>query len=49
MQHFLLSSKARTLSVKKIASLSEMECYTYFTKIRWASNIVVKNAPIPLV
>ena len=38
MQHFLLSSKARTLSVKKIASLSEMECYTYFTKIRWASN-----------
>ncbi|MGP1506774.1 MAG: hypothetical protein ACTTIM_04915 [Campylobacter sp.] len=34
-QHFLLSSKARTISVRKIASMSENECYEYFKLIRW--------------
>ncbi|QPH96537.1 IS1595 family transposase [Campylobacter concisus] len=37
-QHFLLSSKARTISVRKIASMSENECYEYFKSIRWSSN-----------
>ena len=37
-QHFLLSSKARTISVKKIASMSESDCYEYFKSIRWSSN-----------
>lgn len=37
--HFLLSAKARTISVKKIANMSEIECYEYFKKIRW------KNLP----
>ena len=37
-QHFLLSSKARTISVKKIASMSEKDCFEYFKSIRWSSN-----------
>ncbi len=37
-QHFLLSSKARTISVRKIASMSDNECYEYFKSIRWSGN-----------
>lgn len=33
-QHFLLSSKSRKISVKKIASMSEAECYDYFKSSR---------------
>lgn len=40
-QHFLLSSKARTISVRKIASMSE--CYEYFKPIRQSSN---KGTPV---
>ena len=43
MQHFLLSSSARKISVKKIASMSERDCYEYFKSIRWSSN---KGNPI---
>ncbi|WP_169976201.1 MULTISPECIES: IS1595 family transposase [unclassified Campylobacter] len=43
MQHFLLSSKARTVSVKKIASMNEKDCYEYFKSIRWSDN---KGNPI---
>ncbi len=34
-QHFLLSSAARTLSVGKVARMSEREAETVFAKIRW--------------
>lgn len=42
-QHFLLSSSARKISVKKIASMSERDCYEYFKSIRWSGN---KSNPI---
>jgi transposase-like protein len=35
-QHFLLSSAARTLSVGKVARMSEQEAETVFANIRWA-------------
>jgi len=35
-QHFLLSAAARTLSVGKVARMSEKEAETVFAKIRWA-------------
>ncbi len=37
-QHFLLSAKARTLSIAQIAAMSESKCCEYFRHIRWASN-----------
>ena len=36
-QHFLLSAKARTLSVAKVARLSDQEAHQAFRAIRWAS------------
>ena len=38
MQHFLLSAKARTLSLAKVLSLSDDEAHATFKAIRWASN-----------
>jgi transposase-like protein len=35
-QHFLLSSAARTLSVGKVARMSQEEAETVFAKVRWA-------------
>ncbi len=35
-QHFLLSSKARTLSLAQVMRLSEDEAFTTFREIRWA-------------
>ena len=37
-QHFLLSAKARTLSVVKVMRLSDEEAYDTFKAIRWADN-----------
>ena len=37
-QHFLLSAKARTLSLAKVMRLSEDEAYGVFKAIRWAKN-----------
>ena len=36
-QHFLLSAKARTLSIVKIAMMSDTEIYDIFKNIRWGS------------
>ncbi|ABA03415.1 possible transposase [Nitrobacter winogradskyi Nb-255] len=36
-QHFLLSAKARTLSLAKVARLSDDEAYDAFRLIRWAA------------
>ena len=35
-QHFLLSSKAKTLNLLEIAKYTEKQAETYFRKIRWA-------------
>ena len=35
-QHFLLSAKARTLSVVQVARMSEDEARSLFRAIRWA-------------
>ena len=37
-QHFLLSAKARTLSLAKVMRLSEDEAYAAFKAVRWANN-----------
>ena len=37
-QHFLLSAKARTLSLVKVMRLSDAEAYDTFKAIRWADN-----------
>jgi transposase-like protein len=37
-QHFLLSSKARTLSLAKVMRLSEEEAFETFKAIRWVDN-----------
>lgn len=42
-QHFLLSRKARTLSLTKVARLSDEEAYETFRLIRWAAT---DGAPI---
>ena len=38
MQHFLLSAKARTLSLAKVMRLSEEEAYETFKAVRWSDN-----------
>lgn len=42
-QHFLLSAKARTLSLAKVLRLSETEASETFRKIRWAAT---EGAPV---
>ena len=37
-QHFLLSAKARTLSLARVLRLSDQEAYETFKAIRWANN-----------
>lgn len=37
-QHFLLSTKARTLSLAKVLRLSDDEAFETFKAIRWAEN-----------
>lgn len=39
-QHFLLSAKARTLSLVKVMRLSDREAYETFKAIRWADGPV---------
>jgi hypothetical protein len=36
-QHFLLSTKARTLSLAKVMRLSDDDAFEAFKAIRWAS------------
>jgi len=36
-QHFLLSSQARTLSLLKIAKMSDMEAFEVFKTVRWSA------------
>ena len=36
-QHFLLSAKARSLSLAKVARLSDEEAYQTFKLVRWAA------------
>jgi len=38
VQHFLLSAKSRTISVAKVARLSEEEAFELFKNIRWQEN-----------
>lgn len=38
MQHFLLSSKAKTLSLKTVFRMSEDEAYQHFCQLRWPEN-----------
>ncbi len=40
-QHFLLSAKARTLSIPQVMNLSESEAFSLFCKMRWGSETVV--------
>ena len=35
MQHFLLSAKSRSLSLKKIYKMGEQAAYDLFRQIRW--------------
>src|ERR1700746_1694204 len=37
-QHFLLSSRAKTLTLASVAGMSDEEAEAIFRKIRWASN-----------
>jgi transposase-like protein len=37
-QHFLLTAKARTLSLKRIARMSDEEAHATFCEIRWSAN-----------
>jgi len=37
-QHFLLSSKAKTLSLKKVFTMTDDEAFNYFKSIRWSEN-----------
>src|SRR5256885_8368035 len=37
-QHFLLSARARTLSLASVARMSDEEAHQRFTEIRWADN-----------
>ena len=37
-QHFLLSTKARTLSLSRVMRLSEDQAFEVFKQLRWASN-----------
>lgn len=37
-QHFLLSAKARTLSLSKVMRYTDAEAYEVFKKVRWAEN-----------
>ena len=38
MQHFLLSAAAKTLSVAKVARLSDDDAYALFKELRWSDN-----------
>jgi len=37
-QHFLLSAKARILSIVKIAMMQDEEIHNIFKQIRWSAN-----------
>lgn len=36
-QHFLLSAKARTLSVLKVMQMTDAEAFTVFKEMRWGA------------
>jgi len=35
-QHFLLSAKARDLSLMKLFNMSDMKAFEYFKAVRWS-------------
>ena len=37
-QHFLISAKSRTLSVKDVRAMGEARAYETFCKLRWPDN-----------
>ena len=39
-QHFLLSAKARTLSVRQVCEMSEQQSFDLFKEVRWGSGDV---------
>ena len=44
-QHFLISAKSRTLSVKDVRAMGEEKAYETFCKLRWATNDGAPNCP----
>lgn len=40
-QHFLMSSKARTISSREVAQLSDVETFGLFCELRWGSKEIV--------
>ncbi len=49
-QHFLLSAKARTLSLVSVLRMTDLEAETMFRSIRWtAGNAVCPHCECPTV
>ena len=42
-QHFLLSAKARALSLMKLFNMSDTEAFEYFKAVRWSDT---KGTPV---
>jgi len=40
-QHFLLSAKSRTLSLRNIFDMSDMDCFELFKQVRWTDGLPV--------
>lgn len=40
-QHFLLSAKARTLSVRRVFEINEYQAFKVFKKVRWGDSKAV--------
>ena len=48
-QHFLLSAKARTLSLASVMRMSDMEAEATFKGLRWAAGVVCVHCECPTV
>ena len=46
-QHFLLSARARTLSVVQVAAMTENEAFEVFKQIRWGKDVVCPHCGVP--
>ena len=46
-QHFLLSAKARTLSLVQVLRMSDMEAEATFKGMRWAAGVVCVHCGCP--
>lgn len=40
-QHFLLSAKARTLSVRRVFEMNDEQAFKVFKKVRWGNSKAV--------